>query len=326
MFNRSVVSVGRWALVVVGLVGLAVLGASLDLFPTVQAQDKKITVYLTKPERGEGAGAILRLDALPQGGQQAQVTEIVTNLTSPENIVCGPDKRLYAEDLVQENGVTISRIVRYNRDGSEPTVMVKGKGPNMNPAAMAFAPNGDLYFSTFGDGLWRLKSADPANQPEQVLSFTTRFYKYRSHGSLAFIPTGPLQGDLLVVDADRTGRVLKAKAPDYTSVVEFIPEAGSFRPAGVAVNSKGEIFVTHFHSSEGRVLKYAPDSTPQGTFSVLNFANQIAIDSTDIVWVTNAVFSGGGVRGGLNRFAPDGNRTLILDRTVIVRGVTVCEE
>jgi streptogramin lyase len=307
-------------------VGLAVLGTSLNLSPTAQAQDKKITVYLTKPAPEPGDGAVLRLDALPQGSQAAQITEIVTGLTGPENIVCGPDKRLYVEDIVQEDGVTISRIVRYNRDGSESTVIVKGKGENMNPAAMAFAPNGDLYFSTFGDGLWRLKGADPANQPEQVLSFTTRFYKHRSHGSLSFIPTGSLQGDLLLVDTDRTGRVLKAKAPDYTTVVEFIPESGSFRPAGVAVNSKGEIFVTHFHNTDGRIFKYAPDGTPQGAFSPLNFANQIWIDSTDTAWVTNAVFSGNSVRGGLNRFAPDGTRTLILDRTVIVRGVTACEE
>jgi WD40 repeat protein len=43
MLSHNVVSVGRWALVVVGLVGLAVLGTSLDLSPTAHAQEKKIT-------------------------------------------------------------------------------------------------------------------------------------------------------------------------------------------------------------------------------------------------------------------------------------------
>ncbi len=332
MFNRAATG-SKWLLLVVGLAGLAVLGASL--FPTAQAQDKKITVYLTKPAPDEGDGAVLRLDALPQGSQPAQITEIVKNLTGPANdIVCGPDGRLYVKDFVREGDRFASRIVRFNQDGTGETLMAKV--PTLAISSMVFSTNGkDLYFGSHnGGGIWRLKGADPENQPEQILrnsAFQQPDGRIRSIRPYALLNAGPFKGDMLIIDGltstgSQGNRVLRAKAPDFTALETFIPSVSNFVPSGVAVNSKGEVFVTHFDGQNGRVLKYAPDGTPQGGFAALNFANQIWIDSTDTAWVTNAVFQGNSVRGGLNRFAPDGNRTLILDRTVIVRGVTACEE
>ncbi len=328
MFN-ILVSRSRWVLLIVGVMTWTILAslASGNVEVFSMAQEKKITVYLTKPAPNAGEGGVLRLELNAAQPSSSTVTEIVTGLTGPENIACGPDRRLYVQDVVRVGSGFVSRIVRYNKDGSTPQVIIK-EDPAIRAYAMTFASNGDLYFGAFGSqfgGIARLKGADPANPIERVIP--TQTLKY-GPGAIAFINAGPFKGDLLIVDSGRSsGRILRAKAPDFSDITDFAFEASSFRPSGVAVNSKGEVFVAHFHQSDGRVYRYSPDGSRQDTIDAINFANQLAIDSTDTVWMTNAVFfSNGSIQGGLWRLAPNATSDPVLDKKVIVRGVTVCEE
>nr|BAL58742.1 hypothetical protein HGMM_OP2C290 [Candidatus Acetothermum autotrophicum] len=269
------------------------------------------TIYLTKPVAAP-EGAILRLTG------PNQFTQVVGNLESPHYIICGPDQRLYVHDYTGGG-----RILRYNQDGSGRKVIVQD--PNLQITTLVFALNGDLYFGTWKQGLWRLKGADPANKPEQILPPSTFTFMPQPY---AFLTAGPRKGDLLILDSPWSGgrgvsnRILVARAPDFKVAEPFITTA-TYWPAGLALNSKSEIFVTMFY--DGRIMRYNPDGSVQGTFSALEFANQIAIDSQDTVWVTNAVFRGNEVSGGLVRFKPNGSSEWMLDRVVLVRGVTVCE-
>jgi glucose/arabinose dehydrogenase len=309
------------------LLGIALLGVSQWESGPARAQQKKITVYLTKPAPNEKEGAVLRLELNSAQPSSSTVTEIVKGLTGPENIACGPDGKLYVQDVVRVGNGFVSRIVRYNQDGSVPQVVIK-EDPNVRAYGMAFAPNGDLYFGAFGSqfaGVARLKGADPVNPIERVVS--SQALKYGT-GAIAFINAGTFKGDLLIVDAGRTsGRVRRAKSPDFTEITDFAFESSSFRPAGLAASSKGEVYVAHFHQSDGRIYRYSPDGSRQDTIDAINFANQLVIDSTDTVWLTNAVFfSNGSIQGGLWRLAPGVISDPILDKKVVVRGVTVCEE
>jgi sugar lactone lactonase YvrE len=286
-------------------------GSPQQLTVQLRVSPAEATIYLTKPVPAP-EGAILRLTG------PNKVVQVAGNLESPGYIICGPDQRLYVQDFAGGG-----RILRYNQDGSGRKVIVQD--PNLQITTFVFAPNGDLYFGTQKQGLWRLKGADPANKPEQILPPSTFTFMAEPY---AFLTAGPRKGDLLILDSPWSGgrgvsnRVLVARAPDFKVAEPFITTT-TYWPAGLALNSKSEIFVTMFY--DGRIMRYAPDGSVQGTFSALQFANQIAIDSQDMVWVTNAVFRGDEVSGGLVRFKPNGSSEWMLDRVVLVRGVTVCE-
>ncbi len=286
-------------------------GSPQRLTVQLRVSPAEATIYLTKPVAAP-EGAILRLTG------PNKVVQVAGNLESPHYIICGPDQRLYVHDYTGGG-----RILRYNQDGSGRKVIVQD--PNLQITTFVFAPNGDLYFGTWSQGLWRLKGADPANKPEQLLPPSTFIHQAEPY---AFLTAGPRRGDLLIIDAPWSrglgalNRVLVARAPDFKVAEPFITTT-TYWIAGLALNSKGEIFVTMFQ--DGRIMRYNPDGSVQGTFSALQFANQIAIDSQDMVWVTNAVFQGDEVLGGLVRFKPNGSSEWMLDRVVIVRGVAVCE-
>ncbi|MGH2453309.1 MAG: hypothetical protein ACRDF5_06035 [bacterium] len=119
---------------------------------------------------------------------------------------------------------------------------------------------------------------------------------------------------------------MRAKAPDFREVVEFLT-GGDFH--GLAVNSKGEIYVTDFQQAE--VRRYAPDGRLAARIPLGHGANQIAIDSTDTVWVQTGApsFAGGPpfpFVGALYRIRPDREPELILEPSAGVFGVTVCEQ
>jgi hypothetical protein len=286
-------------------------GSPQQLTVQLRVSPAEATIYLTKPVPAP-EGAILRLTG------PNKFVQVAGNLESPGYIICGPDQRLYVQDFAGGG-----RILRYNQDGSGRKVIVQD--PNLQITTFVFAPNGDLYFGTQKQGLWRLKGADPTNKPEQILPPSTFTFMAEPY---AFLTAGPRKGDLLILDSPWSGgrgvsnRVLVARAPDFKVAEPFITTT-TYWPAGLALNSKSEIFVTMFY--DGRIMRYNPDGSVQGTFSALEFANQIAIDSQGMVWVTNAVFRGNEVSGGLVRFKPNGSSEWMLDRVVLVRGVTVCE-
>jgi sugar lactone lactonase YvrE len=300
-------------------------------------------VYITKAEDFP-YGEIIKPEDLILG----KFTTIASGLGTPRSILCGPDGRLYVTDLwAEEGGHEVNRILRFNQDGSGRTVVAQWDSDVLRPEAMVFSPNGDLYFGTgsieegkLTQGIWRIPSALQAdeqfNPPEQVLP-PSAFLAPTSDVEylvtpFAFLTTGPFQGDLLISDAPRTsgtpeGRVLRALHPDFTSVEEFIPafkdpRGKPFLPAGLAINSQGDVFVTDF--ANGKILRYGPDGVFKGVFAILEWANQIAIGPDDIVYVTNVSFlPGGPERGSLTVYDPNG-KWLAAGWGMHWRGVTVC--
>jgi hypothetical protein len=136
-------------------------GSPQQLTVQLRVSPAEATIYLTKPVPAP-EGAILRLTG------PNKVVQVAGNLESPGYIICGPDQRLYVQDFAGGG-----RILRYNQDGSGRKVIVQD--PNLQITTFVFAPNGDLYFGTQKQGLWRLKGADPANKPEQNPA-TINFY------------------------------------------------------------------------------------------------------------------------------------------------------
>jgi len=188
------------ALVLLGLVissGLVGAGASV-----LQPVPGTGIVYITKAERFP-YGEILKPEDLILG----TFTTIASGLGSPHNILCGPDGRLYVNDLwAEEEGRKVHRILRFNQDGSGRTVVAEWDSDELRPAAMVFAPNGDLYFGTISttrgsltQGIWRisgvLQADEQFNPPEQVLPptafLTPTFEQIYIAESHAFLATGP---------------------------------------------------------------------------------------------------------------------------------------
>lgn len=305
------------------------------------ASDEQI--YLTQPLPFPD-GKILRVTEL----ESTSLETLATGLGQPGIIACGDGEHLFVND--QEVSDTTNRIVRFDHQGENKVVVQQWSSSSLVPDALVFTPNGDLLFGTRsverGDrtaGIWRIKSAleaeDQFEMPEQILdpaTFQTPLgnTKY-STSSLAFLTSGPFEGDLLIKDVPSVantagGRILRAIAPDFTSVEEFIPahrgteSGGHFQPAGAAVLSNGDVLITDF--TNAKVKRYDAEGNFISTFAVLEFANQIAIDANDNVYVTNARFtSGGGFQGGgLHIYDSDGNLIQSTDLNLAIRGIAIC--
>jgi glucose/arabinose dehydrogenase len=265
---------------------------------------------------------------------------IASGLSDPHDITCSPDGRLYVNEPYGPDNR--SRIVRFNQDGSGRMEIAEWPERVLRPSAMVFAPNGDLYFGTAltqsdgpTKGVWRISGAlQTANVPEQILPpevFSKPGAGFNNNVSpYAFLTAGPFAGDLLIVDVGSQGRVLRAAKPDFKTLAEFIPAfkdaetSFDFRPAGLAINSKGDVFVNDF--TNDKVLRYGPDGSFKGVIAKLDNPNQIAIGPDDMIHVTNAFFPGGGgaVRGGLFIFDAEGKPMASASFPLALRGVTVC--
>lgn len=330
----------------------AVLGSAVTFSSSLQPPPGEGTVYVTQVEAAPN-GAILKPLDLGRG----LFSPIVRGLSFPTALLCGPDGRLYVNDLwAERGGLLLHRIWRFNPDGSGQTPVAEWASGELRPGAMAFSPNGDLYFGTLSTeagrltgGIWRIPGALHAdrafNPPEPVLppeAFTPP--PAATAGAVAepyaFLTAGPFAGDLLIIDDPFTfgrlgggenpgARVLRAPAPDFTAVEEFIPfhrdleTEGPFSAAGLAVTDQGDVLVTDIDN--GKVLRYGPDGAFQGVFAQVEDPNQIAIGPDDLVYVTNVTFPGGGaVRGGLFIFDAEGKEVAKAEFAMRLRGVTVC--
>lgn len=318
------------------LLGMAVIAVLTPqgVQPQAHGQTSAVHVYLTKMKSAP-LGAVVRFER-----SLLMFPPVVTGLNYPRIVVCGPDGKLYVTEG--------ERILRFNQDDSERTVVMDKAG--LWPDSIVFAPNGDLYFGTISmrhressQGVWRIQGVIGADQfpdPEQVLPpslflppTSDTYYNVRPY---AFLTTGPFEGDLLIIDGPNThdlpgGQVLRAVAPDYSSVIVFIPPQldpqtqKPFLPFSLALNSEGDVFVTDF--TNGKVLRFGPDGTPQGTFAKIGvaYANQIAISSSNTAYVTNYVVHGSSNEGGLAIIKPDGSIEASISVGTRLRGVTVCE-
>jgi hypothetical protein len=295
-----------------------------------------------QPALGQGSLYLTRTDSAivkPTDFQLGLFQSIVNGLEIPTYILCGSDGRLYVDEWSRD--YTHGRILRFNQDGSGRTVVLDQI--DLMPELLVFAPNGDLYFGTYisygqrgGQGIWRIPAALQADKqfspPQQVLRPSETDVVFFDPG--VFLTTGPSQGDLLIAEvlgpegAPR-GKILRAIAPAFASVKEFVPahtdeQVGNpFLSAGLASNSKGDIFVNDFDN--GKILRYGPDGTLQGIFARLTHPNQIAIGPDDSVYVTNPFFGTVEEGGGLFAFDPEGK--LMSTTTTAPQhllGVTVC--
>lgn len=353
MFNqyRKLFGLG----VAVALLAFGAGNSSLGtLAAVVQPPPGQGSVYLTKAVAAPDGAVVKPLD-LKLGLFQT----VVRALGSPENILCGPDGRLYVNDLFQReaSGIRVNRILRFKQDGSGRTFVADWDAAELWPSAMVFAPNGDLYFGTVSTepgkptkGIWRIPGALQAGQefnaPQQVLQpnvFTPPPSDKigASTGPFAFLTAEPFAGDLLIIDDPRTfsvegagserpgSRVLRALKPDFNTVVEFIPfqkdpETGEpFSAASLTIANQGDVLVNDFDNN--KVLRYGPDGMFKGVFAQVETPNQIAIGPDGLVYVTNVSFlPGGAVRGGLFIFDPEGKEVVSANFSLFLRGVTVC--
>jgi hypothetical protein len=338
----------------IAVVGLGVISSATTLGVVAQPPPGEGTVYVTKTERAPD-GAILK----PLDLKLGLFTTVVRDLGSPHDVICGPDGRLYFNDLWQQSGNRrVNRIWRFNQDGSGRSLVARWDSENLRPDAMVLAPNGDLYFGTVSTdggnltrGIWRIPDAlqlgRQFSSPEQILPpqiFTPPPCSRcgAAVNPYAILTTGPFEGDLLLIDDpwwwSSTGaqgehpgdRVLQALAPAFSSVEEFIPrndpETGErFFASSLAINSQGDVLVAGGTASSHGILRYGSDGAFKGVFAEVS-ANQIAVGPDDYVYVANAVFSPtrGVMRGSLIILDPDGNQVESAEFPLHLRGVTVC--
>jgi hypothetical protein len=330
------------------------LGAALVMLALAAASSSAVTWGAgMQPMPGKGIVYVTKFVPAPNGAILKVLdfglglfTPIASGLGSPLTVLCGPDRRLYTTESIQERNSWFRRILRFNQDGSGRTVVGQWPRTELNAGALVFASNGDLYFGTSSveatgptQGIWRIPGALQADQqftpPQRVLSPENLpvLKNWTIASPYAFLSAGPFQGDLLItVNPDWAGtpggRVLRAPKPDFNTVVEFISafddaETGKpFLPFGLAVNSQGDVFVSDF--TNGKVLRYGPDGTPKGVLAKIEWANQVAVGPDDFIYVTNYVGGAGYSRGGVFVFAPDGRPVASGNFPLNLRGVTVC--
>lgn len=157
-------------------------------------------------------------------------TEIVRALDVPADAVCSPEKRIYFAEAYR------GKIYRVDPDGRNLTELAAVN----RPEGVTFNTNGDLYVSA-DSGIWRLRrGVGPAEKIASAYS--------DSAGGLVFLTHGRFAGDLVAVDASGN-RVLRFPAPNFNQPVDFITRELDW-PIGIALNSKGEVFVGNFNSKK----------------------------------------------------------------------------
>lgn len=301
-------------------------------------------IYLTRVAP-EPDGAILT----PIDLEIDAFSTVVRGLNDPENVACGPDGRLYVTEIgVQDRGRTVHRLLRYTRQGSGRTVLVRWEADRFRPSTLAFNAEGDLFIGSTSlaeggptQGLWVLPAAVEIQRvlspPQQLLP--AEAFLPPDNGTLYgvrpldLLRSGPYAGDLLVIDAPVQaftpgGRVLRALAPDFRRVTTFIPahldpDSGEpFKPAGLAVTPEGEVLISDF--TNDKILRYSATGELLGTFAELSSPNQLAVAAEGTVYATNVGFRGRFVRGMLFVYDPQGNLLAEAGGSFLLRGVTVC--
>ena len=171
--------------------------------------------------------------------------EIVRGLDRPADAVCGPDGLIYFADRAR------GKIYRVDQDGRSLTELAYIQ----NPEGVTFGPDGHFYVSA-DSGIWCLPGGKgPAEHIAPALTGEEEEGYEPRAGGLVFLTRGPFAGDLLMVDA-AGNRVLRFAASDFNQPVEFITRQLDF-PLGIAVNSRGQVFVTNFQSKKIQI--YSPD-------------------------------------------------------------------
>jgi uncharacterized repeat protein (TIGR01451 family) len=236
----------------------------------------------------------------------------------PEDIVVGPDKRIYMCDpsnnkiyRVRQDNTQFETIYDQNSNSSLPAFP---EGPSFN--------GNDLYFNTAtevsGTGVWKIAGiatvavGGPFPAPSHVFT-TSSFGEGTAFDS---------SGNLLIVEHSPTAAVLSCNPSSCSIPTTLISSACVTDdsetpcldgPIGIAVNSQGHIFVANRgtlknineFSSLGTFLKtYASFSGAPPTFAPPAFLEFDALDRLYAV-----TLSGAGTHGAVWRIDPPGGET-----------------
>jgi len=240
-----------------------------------------------------------------------------TNNFLPEDIVVGPDKRIYICDPA------LSKIHRVRQDGMQfETVYDMSTATPPNNPGLPEGPSfkgSDLYFNTAsatgGTGVWKIAGAAAVafggsfNAPTHVLT------QAAAGEGTAFGTAGTTSGQLLAVEKS-TNQVLSCNPSSCASPTILIQNSGEGprvlnRPFGIAVNSAGDIFVANGGSILQNVNHFGPDGTfieTYASFSGKGFPVFLEFDALDRLYVvTNADPTAAG--GKVWRIDPPGGET-----------------
>jgi len=283
----------------------------------VSAQES--AVYLTVAQEGKIITPVYSL---------LSFRTIVRGLDGANGLVCSPEGNLYVVETWK------SKIISYSQSGDfNDTILEENELKDTVILHLALH-DGDLYFTTSEEGIWRIEGADPENEPRQLIS--PKYFKSDEQPyGLAFLTEGEYSGDLVVsLFSENEGRLVRLPAPDFGQLKEFAKtykssEDGPVKtkqlksPSSVAVGPEGNVFVGDW-ALGGGILKYGPQGNFLEVFTEdIVRPNGLTIGPDNILYTTTAAF-GRKAKGSLRRYKLDGSQKRIITRPG-AWAVTVCE-
>ena len=219
---------------------------------------------------------------------------ITAGTFTPEDVVVGPDKRIYICDP------THNKIYRVRQDDSGLEIIYDRSGTlPASPEGPSFKGN-DLYFNTHTNGgVWRITGAT-GTVPSGGFTPSQVFDSPEAGEGTAF----DASGNLYAVERS-SNTVLK-----NTSTSVFIPSTVLQNPIGIAVNSAGDIFVANAGTSLRNISHFDPTGAFRGTYASFSGSDLpffLEFDALDRLYVVTNDLSGAG--GKVWRIDPPGGQT-----------------
>jgi len=237
---------------------------------------------------------------------------VIKNINSIRGLSCSDNSQLIY--TTRDGGFSDSRVNQIWRsefDGSDSILIFESNDARLFIRTQLLTPLGDLLFGTYSradqsaSGIWKIKNVLGTNfefqEPELIIGPDSLrpFPGIEEFVSpAAFLRTGTHKGDLLLINTPRPpgiagGSVLRAKAPDFIEVTEFIssnpeiPGMGPFQPLDVAVNSQGEIYVSDFTNDQ--ILRFDDDGKFIEVLANFKNANRLTMGPDHLLFATNTV-------------------------------------
>lgn len=229
----------------------------------------------------------------------------------PEDIVVGPDGKIYICDPVEND------IRRMNQDGSNvetvysfsatTSTQCNGGACPTGPEGPSFSTTGDLYFNTRGSpathtGVWKIPAAQLSPIPSGGATPVNVVPASATSSTFGEGTTFDATDKLLFVDRSG-GKVWRfdTSTSTLTNIISSL-----IKPFGIAVNPSGDIFVSD--GGANSVKHYLADGTSKGafvTFATTDEPAYLQFDASGNLFVlTNNAVDGG--NGKLWRVDPSG--------------------
>ena len=246
----------------------------------IRASDRRIPapgdVLITDISAFDGSGEVLRID--PATGTQTPIARGGA-FTDPMAIARTDHGDLFALDLHARV------LVRLDPSTGEQHVISLGQFFE-SPHGIALGPNGDIFVGDWNfTGQGSVIRVDPHSGAQSVVASGSPFANALG---VAVLP----DGDLVVADnaALESGAIFRVTPAGVVSVLA----SGGYltRPSGVAVDSRGRIYVADYDAlgGTGAILRIHPQTGAQAVVSsggAFIDPFNIAVDSKDQLWVTD---------------------------------------